>query len=156
MGGVLNQQELASKPKLLVWAAKDPVGANLDRIQVIKGWIENGEQKEEVFDIACADGRSLTAAGRCPDHQAQVDLETCQITESDGDAEIKVLWEDQHFEPDIASFYYVRVLQNPTCRWSTYDAIRLGISPIKEVPATIQERAWSSAIWYSPRVPAES
>lgn len=157
MGGVLDGpaqdgQGSMLKPKLLVWAAKDPNNASLDRIQVIKGWVENGEQKEEIFDIACADGRSANSTtGKCPNTNAQVDLETCQITESDGAAELKVLWEDESFNPNYASFYYVRVLQNPTCRWSTYDAIRLGIEPIKEVPAVMQERAWSSPIWYSPQ-----
>jgi len=157
MGGVLkglaqDNQGSMLKPKLLVWAAKDPNNASLDRIQVIKGWVENGEQKEQIFDIACADGRSPNSTtGKCPNTNAQVDLETCQITESDGAPELKVLWEDESFNSNYASFYYVRVLQNPTCRWSTYDAIRLGIKPIKEVTTTIQERAWSSPIWYSPQ-----
>ena len=156
MGGVLNNQERPVKPKLLVWATKDPVNANLDRIQVVKAWVEDGQQKEKVFDIACSDGLSPDpVTGRCPDNGAQVNLETCQVTENSGDAELKVLWEDDGFNPDHASFYYVRVLQNPTCRWSTYDAIRLGIKPSKEVPATIQERAWSSAIWYSPKPASE-
>jgi hypothetical protein len=156
MGGVLSPQERPVKPKFLVWATKDPVNANLDRIQLIKAWIEDGAQKEKIFDIACSDGLPPDAVtGRCPDNNAQVDLETCQVTEGTGNAELKVLWEDDGFNPDHTSFYYARVLQNPTCRWSTYDAIRLGIKPPKEVPATIQERAWSSAIWYSPKSPSE-
>lgn len=155
MGGTLGRdresQDSTRKPKLLIWAAKDPDNASLDRIQLIKGWIENGEQKEHIFDIACSDGRSPdSTTGKCPDTSAQVDLDTCQITEGDGDTELKVLWEDESFNPEHASFYYVRVLQNPTCRWSTYDAIRLGIKPIDEVNPTVQERAWSSPIWYSP------
>lgn len=151
MGGVLGNEKVNGKPKLLVWATKDAINANLDRIQLIKGWVEDGEQKELVFDIACSDGQSPDpSTSKCPENNAQVDLETCQITGDTGDSELKVLWEDDDFNPDHASFYYVRVLQNPTCRWSTYDAIRLGIKPIKEVPATIQERAWSSPIWYTP------
>jgi Protein of unknown function (DUF3604) len=154
MGGTLAGGNPDSTPKLLVWAAKDPNNASLDKIQVIKGWLENGEQKEAVFDIACADGRKpVPSTRRCPAHNAEVNLDTCQITESDGEAELKVLWEDENFSPDLASFYYVRVLQNPTCRWSTYDSIRLGINPVSEVPSAIQERAWSSPIWYSPSAP---
>jgi len=152
MGGVLAKTEKVSIPKFLVWAAKDPINANLARVQMIKAWIENGEQKEAVFDIACSDGLAPdSGTGKCPDNGADVNLSTCEVTEANGNEEIKVLWTDDDFNPEYASFYYVRVMQNPTCRWSTYDAIRLGIDPIKEVPATIQERAWSSPIWYSPR-----
>jgi len=152
MGSVLESEGHPVTPKFLVWATKDVDNANLDRIQIIKAWLEDGEQKEQVFDIACSDGQSPDPiTWKCPDNGAEVNLETCQVTEDTGDAELKVLWEDDGFNPDHGSFYYVRVLQNPTCRWSTYDAIRLGIKPIKEVSATIQERAWSSPIWYSPK-----
>ncbi|MCD4721145.1 MAG: DUF3604 domain-containing protein, partial [Desulfobacula sp.] len=152
MGSILEENEKTKKPKFLVWAAKDPIDANLERIQIIKGWIEDGDRKEEVFDIACSDGMAPdSVTGKCPDNGARVNLNTCEITEGSGDEELKVLWTDDTFNPDFASFYYVRVLQNPTCRWSTYDAIRLGIEPIKEVPAFIKERAWSSPIWYSPK-----
>ena len=151
MGGVLSQSGKSNKPKFIVWAAKDPVNANLDRIQMIKGWIENGEKKEAIFDIACSDGLVPDpTTAKCPDNDAAVNLDTCQVTEGSGDEELKVLWTDEHFNSQHASFYYVRVLQNPTCRWSTYDAIRLGIEPIKEVSPTIKERAWSSPIWYTP------
>jgi hypothetical protein len=151
MGASLDNPASGLKPKLLIWAMKDPGNAGLDRVQVIKGWVEDGEQKEKIYDVACADGLTPDfATGRCPKSSAQVDLDTCQITEDDGDAELKVLWEDEAFDPLHASFYYVRVLQNPTCRWSTYDAIRLGIAPVTEVSPTVQERAWSSPIWYSP------
>ncbi len=139
-------------PKLLIWATKDPGNANLDRIQIIKGWVEDGEQKEAIYDVACADGQvPNSTSGQCPPGKAQVNLETCQISEGDGDVELKVLWEDPGFNPNHSSFYYVRVLQNPTCRWSTYDAIRLGIEPVEVTSPTIQERAWSSPIWYSPK-----
>ncbi len=152
MGSVLDSEGHPLKPKFLVWAAKDVDNANLDRIQIIKAWLEEGEQKEQVFDIACSDGQSPDpTTWKCPDNKAEVNLKTCQVSAGTGDAELKVLWEDDSFNPDHAAFYYVRVLQNPTCRWSTYDAIRLGIEPIKEVSATIQERAWSSPIWYSPK-----
>jgi len=155
MGGVLppppDRSKAIAKPKLLVWAVKDPGHANLDRVQVIKGWLEDGEPKEAVFDIACAGERTPDPnTHTCPDTDARVDLTTCRVTQDNGNEELKILWEDEDFAPDISSFYYVRVLQNPTCRWSTYDAIRLGIEPIAEVAPLIQERAWSSPIWYSP------
>jgi hypothetical protein len=151
MGGLLAKRGVGQKPKLLIWAAKDPGNANLDRVQVIKGWIENGEQKEKIYDVACSDSQMPdVASGRCPESRAQVNLDSCQITEGNGNSILKVLWEDESFNPDHAAFYYVRVLQNPTCRWSTFDAIRLGIPPVAEVSPTVQERAWSSPIWYSP------
>jgi hypothetical protein len=151
MGGILEANPADTNPGFLVWAIKDPVHANLDRIQIVKGWREDGVQHEQVFDIACSDGLVPDAkTGRCPDNGARVDLRTCQTTDDTGDAELKVLWEDRNFDPRNPAFYYVRVLQNPTCRWSTYDAIRLGLDPIGEVSPTVQERAWSSSIWYSP------
>ena len=151
MGGVLAPNAGGENPKFIVWANKDPIHGSLDRIQMIKGWLENEVQHERVFDIACSDGLVPDAStGRCPDNGARVDLQTCRISDGAGDAELKVLWEDEEFDPESSAFYYVRVLQNPTCRWSTYDAIRLGRDPIDEVSATVQERAWSSSIWYSP------
>ncbi len=151
MGGVLGKNAEEGNPRFLLWATKDPNHANLDRIQVVKGWRENGAQKEQVMDIVCSDGSAPKAlSGQCNDSGAQVDTKTCQIADGVGQAELKVLWEDKHFDPELSAFYYFRVLQVPTCRWSTYDAMRLGIEPIPEVPSTIQERAWSSPIWYSP------
>jgi hypothetical protein len=155
MGGTLKvdkkNQEKNTPLKLLVWAVKDPNNADLDRIQVIKGWIEDGEQKELVQDIACGGGRKPQPdTGRCPASEALVDLSTCQVSQGDGNKELWSLWEDKHFDPNIPSFYYMRVLQNPTCRWSTFDAIRLSESHVDELSPTIQERAWSSPIWYSP------
>ncbi|MBW2369971.1 MAG: DUF3604 domain-containing protein [Deltaproteobacteria bacterium] len=151
MGGVLRPNPYGGNPKFLVWAAKGPDTANLQRIQMVKGWIEDGETKEEVFDIACSDDLTPDAAtGRCPDNGAWVDVETCEISADKGDTELMVLWEDVNFNPRLASFYYVRVLENPTCRWSTYDAIRLGLPPRDDFPSTIRERAWSSPIWFEP------
>ena len=151
MGGTLASNHGGANPKFLVWASKDPIHANLDRIQIIKGWREDGVSHERVFDIACSDGAVPEATtGRCPDNGSRVDLRSCRISDEVGNAELKVLWEDRDFDPENSAFYYVRVLQNPTCRWSTYDAIRLGQDPIEEVSPTVQERAWSSSIWYSP------
>ncbi len=138
-------------PAFLVWAAADPTGAPLQRAQVIKGWIENGEHREQVFDVACSDGLAVDRQShRCPDNGARVDLDDCSTPAGVGAAELKTLWRDPAFDPDTAAFYYVRVLQNPTCRWSTWDAIRAGVEPRPDLPKTLQERAWSSPIWYHP------
>ncbi len=159
MGGVLEANQAQQSPKFVVWATKDPIHANLDRIQLIKGWQKDGVEHEAVFDVACSGGRVPDErTGRCPgngdaktsDDDPGVDLQSCEISNEVGNAELKVLWEDEDFDPLIPAFYYFRVLQVPTCRWSSYDAIRLGQDPIEEVSATIQERAWSSSIWYSP------
>jgi hypothetical protein len=141
----------AKSPEFLVWAAKDPSGGNLRRVQMVKGWIEDGKTMEQVYDIACSDGfEPDPITNRCADNGAQVNLKTCAASSNKGDAEIMVKWKDPAFDSKQASFYYTRVLENPSCRWSTYDAIRLGIEPISNVAATMQERAWSSAIWYKP------
>jgi len=151
MGSVMNTIKDGQTPSFVVWAMKDPLSSNLQKIQMIKGWMENGERKEKVFDIACADGLSVDlASGRCPDNVAKVDLYDCSVDESKGAKELKVLWKDKEFNEQQSAFYYVRVLQNPTCRWSTYDAIRLGAKPREDVPATIRERVWSSPIWFTP------
>ena len=148
LSGVVDETK---SPEFLVWAAKDPNGANLQRVQVIKGWIEDGESKEKVFDVACSDGLYPDPnTNRCADNGAQVNLKTCAVSSLEGDAEIKVKWKDPEFDSKKSSFYYIRVLENPSCRWSTYDALRLGVEPVASVPATIQERAWSSPIWYKP------
>ena len=91
--------------------------------------------------------RTVWASGRCPDNGASVDLTTCQFSAGSGATELKTRWRDSEYTADQSAFYYVRVLMNPTCRWSTYDAIRLGRTPDPRVPATIRERAWSSPIW---------
>ena len=138
-------------PKFLVWAARDPDSAPLDRLQIIKGWVENGEPKEQVYDIACSDGTAVNALDhRCPDNGATVDLETCAISEDIGASQMFTLWEDPAFDPAQRAFYYVRVLENPKCRWSTWDAIRAGVAPNPSMHATIQDRAWTSPIWYRP------
>jgi len=136
-------------PEFIVWAVRDAMDAPLQRIQMVKGWIDDaGQTHENVVDIACADGLQVDpATGRCPDNGATVDLTSCQYSTGSGATELKTLWRDSDYDPDQSAFYYVRVLMNPTCRWSSYDAIRLGREPDPSVPATIQERAWSSPIW---------
>ena len=141
----------SSAPRFLVWAARDPLSAPLQRLQVIKGWEANGETFEVVNDVACSDGLSPDpATRRCPDNGAKVDLSDCSITTDVGDAELSAVWTDPDFDPSQRAFYYVRVLENPTCRWSTWDAIRAGVEPRTDYPKTIQERAWSSPIQVKP------
>jgi hypothetical protein len=150
MGGDLTAAA-GRAPGFLVWAGRDPDSAPLDRLQIVKGWVENGEAKEQVFDIACSNGARVNALDhRCPDNGATVDLETCAISENIGASQIMTLWTDPSFDPEQRAFYYVRVLENPKCRWSTWDAIRAGVAPNPTMHATIQDRAWTSPIWYRP------
>jgi len=154
MGGELTSAlDNTESPTFFVWAGADTLNAPLQRIQMIKGWIdERGETHEQVQDIACSDGLAVDPTTmRCPDNGASVDTSTCNIETEKGAPELMIAWRDPEFDRAQAAFYYVRVLQNPTCRWSTYDAIRLGIAPSPEVPATIRERAWSSPIWVAPK-----
>ena len=152
MGGELSAS--SESPAFLVWAAADPDGAMLQRVQVIKGWLQDGQSREKVFDVACSDGNAVDQQShRCPDNGARVNLEDCSITAGVGSAELKSLWRDPEFNPQQEAFYYVRVLENPTCRWSTWDAIRAGHKPRPDLHATLQERAWSSPIWYRGTTP---
>ncbi len=149
MGGDLSVAA-DTDPEFIVWVTQDPLDAPLQRAQIIKGWIEDGSAKEQVFDVACSNGLAVDpATHRCPDNEATVNVEDCSTTGT-GAAEMKVKWQDPDFNPETGAFYYVRVLQNPTCRWSTWDAIRAGVKPRGDLHATIQERAWSSPIWYTP------
>lgn len=149
MGGDLTGVNTGVSPRFLVWAQRDMREAWLDRAQIIKGWRADGQSHEQVFDVACSDGAVPDATThRCPDNGATVNLSTCSFSVGRGDVELKTLWQDPTFDSQQSAFYYLRVLQNPTCRWSTWDAIRAGIAPNAKTPATIQERAWSSPIWY--------
>ena len=147
MGGTLNI-ESNRNPTFLVWAIADPLGAPLQRTQIIKGWLEDGEHKEKVYDVACSDGLVVDPETyRCPDNKAWVDTSNCSISGDSGAREMKVLWQDPEFKMEQEAFYYARILENPVCRWSTWDAIRIGAKPRSDIPNTIQERAWSSPIW---------
>ena len=148
MGGDIIQEK-SKNPRFLVWAISDPLGAPLQRVQIIKGWLADGEQREKVFDVACSDGQSVNLLNhRCPDNGAKVNLDDCSISREKGNSEIKTFWQDPEFSNDQEVFYYARVLENPTCRWSTWDAVRGDETPRSDIPVTIQERAWSSPIWY--------
>ncbi len=151
MGGDLMADGTRRAPSFLVWAVRDPTTDPLDRLQVIKGWTEEGAHQEKVYDVGCSAGATVDGdSHRCADNESAVDLTTCSTEEGQGAAELEALWQDPDFDPNQRAFYYVRVLQNPTCRWSTWDAIRAGVPPKPGLPATIQERAWSSPIWYVP------
>ena len=140
------------KPSFLIWALRDKNSAPLQRVQIIKGWVEriSGKPHEEIIDVMCSDGLMPDPeTNRCPDNGALVDISDCSISSDVGADELKTVWTDNSFDPTVKAFYYVRVLENPTCRWSTWDAIKTGNEPREDLKKTIQERAWSSPIWYS-------
>jgi hypothetical protein len=132
-------------PSFLVWALQDPNAAPLQRAQVVK--VTSSD--EQVFDVACHSGSPDPETHRCPDNGAGVDLTTCAPT-GQGAAELKTVWSDPGFNPEERASYYVRVLENPTCRWSTWEALAAGTPPRPDVPQTLQERAYTSPIWYTP------
>ena len=158
MGGVLNPPSPALKaaadglaPSFLVMASADVDSAPLQRLQIVKGWVDASGSHEAVIDIACAGGASVNVdTQRCPDNGGAVDISDCSINAETGAAQLSALWRDPAFTPDQHAFYYARVIENPTCRWSTWDATRAGVAPRPDLPATIQERAWSSPIHYRP------
>ncbi len=148
MGGDLERSETA--PSFLVWAMRDPRNAPLQRLQIIKVWHADGKAQEKLYDIACSDGLEVNPdTQRCPDNGATVNLEDCSISNDSGAPELRTLWQDPEFNPDMDAAYYVRVLENPTCRWSTWDALKAGVERAPDLPPTLQERAYSSAIWYN-------
>jgi len=151
MGGDLGIPPEGDVPTFVVWAIKDPEGANLDRIQLIKGWVdERGELHEKIVDVAWSGDREFFPDGRLQPVENTVDLTTATYTNTVGAAELRGSWYDDEFVPDQPALYYLRVLEIPTPRWSTYDAVRNGLPLLEDVPATIQERAWTSPIWYTP------
>jgi hypothetical protein len=139
-------------PRFVEWATKDASSANLQKIQILKGWADaDGQTYEQVFDVVCADGLEPDGqTHRCADNGARVDLSDCSISGDEGTAELSTTWTDSEFSPEERAFYYVRVLENPTCRWSTHLALVTDSNPPAGEAAVIQERAWSSPIWYTP------
>jgi len=152
MGGELRPGASGGTPRLLVAASKDPAGANLDRIQVVKGWVDDsGKGRERVYDVAWSGDRQVEVDGRLPGVGNTVDVATGTYTNTIGATQLATSWSDPDFDPGRASFYYVRVLEIPTPRYSLLDAISLGIDVAETGrPATLQERAYSSPIWYRP------
>ena len=142
---------VGAAPTFTVYAIKDPDGANLDRIQIIKGWVDaRGKLHEEVIDVAWSGDRQKGPDGKVPAVGNTVDLSTAMFSNTIGAAELMGSWRDETFAPEQHAFYYARALEIPTPRWSTYDAVRHGLPLLEDVPAIIQERAWGSPIWYSP------
>lgn len=152
MGGDLLFAGADKKPRFLVQASRAVDGMKLERIQIVKGWLDGRETAERVYDIACSDGLEPDpATHRCPDNGAGVNLKDCSVDTALGASMLQAAWEDPDFDPAQPAFYYPRVLENPSCRWSTYEAIREDKPPLQGVDAVIQERAWGSPIWYTPR-----
>ncbi|MCP4261573.1 MAG: DUF3604 domain-containing protein [Planctomycetes bacterium] len=152
MGGDLAKKPDKTKaPTFAVWALKDPESGNLDRVQIIKGWYQNGYPQEKIYDVAMSDNRNPDPkTGKVPPVGNTVNIKEAAYTNDIGDTQLSAVWTDPDFKPEHHAVYYVRVLEIPTPRWSTYDAKALGIAPPEGVAATIQERAWSSPIWYTP------
>ena len=151
MGGDLTQAPTGKTPTFLVAALKDPIGANLDRIQVIKGWLDAGGQThEKIYDVAWSGDRKPDSKGKLPPVGDTVDVPNATYTNTIGATELIKVWKDPEFNPSQRAFYYVRVLEIPTPRWTAYDAKYFGIKMPPEVPMKLQERAYTSPIWYVP------
>lgn len=151
MGGDLIQAPSGKSPTFLVAALKDPIGANLDRIQIIKGWLDSkGETHEKIYDVAWSGNRKPDANGKVPPVGDTVDVPNATYTNTIGASELIKVWKDPEFDPSQRAFYYVRVLEIPTPRWTAYDAKYFGIKMPPEVPMKLQERAYTSPIWYTP------
>ena len=162
-GGVPMGADLAPMPSggkgtapiFVVWAVKDPTSANLDRIQIIKGWTQNGQSFEKVYDVVWSGDRQPDKwSRRVPAIQSTVDIEKATYTNSVGSTELKAVWTDPEFDASLHAFYYVRVLEIPTPRWTLIQAVKSGLPPPDVVPLTGQERAWTSPIWYTPSAEA--
>jgi hypothetical protein len=153
MGGDLKAAPSGKAPRLMIRALRDPDGANLDRLQIIKGWLDaKGKLHERIYDVACSDDRSINARNRCDRMVGNtVDIENATYTNDIGEPLLMAYWQDPEFDPEQRAFYYVRVLEIPTPRWTTYDAAFYGVDLPEGVPPTQQERAYTSPIWYTPK-----
>jgi hypothetical protein len=141
----------AGAPTFMVLALRDPIGANLDRIQIVKGWLdESGETHEDVYDVVWSGDRVIGRNGKLPRVGNTVDAKTASWTNTIGASELSTVWTDPDFDPAQEAFYYARVIEIPTPRWSAYDAFRLGVELPEGAPVSTQERAYTSPIWYTP------
>jgi hypothetical protein len=131
---------------------RDPDGANLDRVQIIKGWVDaEGEMHERIYDVALSDGRETGKDGRSKIKVGStVDIKIATYTNAIGDAQLVAYWQDPEFDPKMRAFYYMRAIEIPSPRWTAYDAQRFGIEMPAEITMTIQDRAYTSPIWYTP------
>ncbi|MEZ5461334.1 DUF3604 domain-containing protein [Dokdonella sp.] len=151
MGGDLSAAESGKSPTFLIAVTKDPDGANLDRAQIVKGWVDsNGETREKIYEAVWAGDRQLSADGKLPPLGNTVDVAKATYTNTIGSTEFVKLWQDPEFDPTQRAFYYLRVVEIPTPRWTAYDAVRYNLDLPREVPMQTQERAYSSPIWYTP------
>jgi hypothetical protein len=150
MGGDLPERTEGDAPTFMVYALKDPIGGNLDRIQIVKGWQDGREAHEKVYDVVWSGPRTPGADGKLPAVGNTVDASTASWTNTIGAAELGVVWTDPDFDPSQRAFYYTRVIEIPTPRWTTYDAFRFGIDLPEGAPVSTQERAYTSPIWYTP------
>lgn len=151
MGGDLTAAPAGRAPTFMVVSAKDPDGANLDRVQIVKGWLEeDGSTGERVYDVAWSGDRVVGDDGKLPAVGNTVDLEAATYLNSIGASQLAVVWRDPDFDPKQPAFYYARVLEIPVPRWTTYDAVHFNLELPEEIPRTIQDRAYTSPIWYTP------
>jgi hypothetical protein len=152
MGGDLQKAPKGKAPTFLVGALKDPLSGNLDRIQIVKGWIKGDETFEKVYDVVWGDAekRNPGQDGKLPPVGNTVNVEKAVWSNTTGDPELITVWTDPDFDPDVKAFYYARVIEIPTPRWTAYDQLRFGVKMSEEVPMTTQERAYTSPIWYTP------
>jgi hypothetical protein len=152
MGGDLAKAPAGKAPTFLVAAMKDPLFGNLDRLQIVKGWLgKDGKAQEKVYDVAWGDAdKRQPVNGRLPPVGNTVDVASATWTNTIGDPELAAVWTDPDFDPAQRAFYYARAIEIPTPRWTAYDQVRFGVKMSPEVPMTQQERAWSSPIWYTP------
>jgi hypothetical protein len=151
MGGDLTAAPEGRAPSFLVAALKDAYSGNLDRIQIVKGWLDaEGNTREQVYDVAWSDDRQPGADGRLPPVGNTVDVARATWTNTIGDPELIAVWTDPDFDPALSAFYYAKVIEIPTPRWTAYEALRFGVTMPDDVPMTTQERAYTSPIWYTP------
>ena len=151
MGGTLTPAPADSAgPTFLMAALKDPISGNLDRIQIVKGWLEDGERREQVYDVVWSGNRQPDASGQLPPVGNTVDVARATWVNSIGAPELIGVWQDPDFDASQPAVYYLRVLEIPTPRWTAYEAARFGVNFPEDVPMTTQERAYTSPIWYTP------
>jgi len=151
MGGDLTDAPAGTAPSFMIRALRDPDNANLDRVQVIKGWLDSaGETHERIYDVACSDGRTIVNRRCDRDVGSTVNLSEPSYTNTIGDPLLTAHWVDPDFDPTQRTFYYVRVIEIPKPRWTAYDAVRFGLDLADDVAMTVQDRAYTSPIWYTP------